>query len=169
MKIELITYRDEFAADFARLNYEWIERYFSVEDEDVKALSDPVANIIDPGGEIFFILVDGKPVGTVAMTPHEPGVFELAKMAVQADFQGQRLSHRLMQACIDFAVERSARQIMLVTNDSLAPALGLYEAVGFEPVAEYRDARYARGNLEMRLHLEQPRLDCSKGVQSCRE
>ncbi len=72
MKIELITYRDEFAADFARLNYEWIERYFSVEDEDVKALSDPVAHIIDPGGEIFFILADGKAVGTVAMTPHEP-------------------------------------------------------------------------------------------------
>lgn len=164
MNIELITYRDEFAADFARLNYEWIERYFSVEEEDVKTLSDPVSHIIDPGGEIFFILADGKAVGTVAMTPHEPGVFELAKMAVQAEFQGERLSHRLMQACIDFAVQRGASQIMLVTNDSLAAALGLYESVGFEPAAEYRDARYARGNLEMRLHLEQPCSECSQGA-----
>lgn len=164
MNIELITYRDEFAADFARLNYEWIERYFSVEEEDVKTLSDPVSHIIDPGGEIFFILADGKAVGTVAMTPHEPGVFELAKMAVQAEFQGERLSHRLMQACIDFAVQRGASQIMLVTNDSLAAALGLYDSVGFEPVAVYRDARYARGNLEMRLHLEQPCSECSQGA-----
>ncbi len=164
MNIELITYRDEFAADFARLNYAWIEHYFSVEDEDIKTLSDPVAHIIEPGGEIFFILADGKAVGTVAMTPHEPGVFELAKMAVQAEFQGQRLSHRLMQACIDFAVQRGASQIMLVTNDSLAAALGLYESVGFEPAAEYRDARYARGNLEMQLHLEQPCPECSQGA-----
>ena len=152
-RFELVTYADDWAADFARLNYDWIERLFEVEEEDVHALSNPREYVIDRGGEIFFVLADGVPVGTVAMTPHSEGVFELAKMAVDPGWQGQGLSRLLMEACIGFAVERGALEIMLVTNDGLAPALGLYEAFGFVAEPVYADGRYTRGNLEMRRKL----------------
>lgn len=153
---EVVSYDDRFAEDFARLNYEWIERLFAIEEEDVRSLSDPRGYVLDQGGEIFFVLASasadrpGSPVATVAMTPHEPGVFELAKMAVDPGWQGHGLGRLLMDACIDFAEQRGAREIMLVTNDGLGPALGLYRSAGFQAVAEYSDARYSRGNLEMR-------------------
>jgi ribosomal protein S18 acetylase RimI-like enzyme len=151
-----VTYADKFAGDFARLNYEWIERLFTIEEEDVRSLSDPRGYVIDQGGEIFFVLAElaadrpGVPVATVAMTPHDPGVFELAKMAVDPDWQGHGLGRLLIDACIEFAEQREAREIMLVTNDGLAAALGLYRSAGFQAVAEYSDVRYSRGNLEMR-------------------
>ena len=154
---ELVTYDNRFREAFASLNYRWIEAYFEVEDEDRKALENPEGYAIDPGGEIFFVLVAGEPVGTVAMVPHGPPhaptqVFELAKMAVDPAHQGQGYRSLLMHACIDYARAQGAQEIMLVTNDVLAPAMGLYQSAGFTAV-EIKDARYSRGNTEMRLDL----------------
>jgi len=59
----------------------------------------------------------------------------------------------LIERCIRFAREQGASEIMLVTNDILLAALSLYERAGFRSVPEYSDARYERGNLEMRLPL----------------
>ena len=165
--VELVTFQTQFAKAFAELNYQWIEHYFTVEEEDRLALDHPVEYALNPGGEIFFILEDGEPVGTVAMVPKEnskepaeqrfntdkkPASFELAKMAVRPDKQGRGYSKMLMDACINFAIERQAEKIILVTNDILKPALGLYTNAGFKAV-DYQDDRYARGNLEMHLQL----------------
>lgn len=156
MSGQIVTYRPSLAKAFATLNYEWIEHYFSVEAEDRKALDHPETYV--RGGEIFFVLVDDEPVGTVAMVPfaEENGkvtIFELAKMAVRPDQQGKGFSRLLMEACVEYANKSGAREIMLVTNDVLAPALALYEAYGFKALAKSNDARYERGNLEMRLQL----------------
>lgn len=158
IEAKLVTYDPRYAADFAALNYEWIETFFAIEEEDRRALDDPQGYAIDPGGEIFFVLEADSVVGTVAIVPkmpksHAPAVFELAKMAVRPDKRGLGYSHMLMHACIEFARSRQADEIMLVTNDVLAPALGLYTSAGFEAVPQYSDVRYERGNLEMRLVL----------------
>jgi GNAT superfamily N-acetyltransferase len=155
--VRLTTYHPQYASAFAELNYEWIETYFAVEDEDRAALEDPHAYAIATGGEIFFVMEDELPVGTVAMVPfkgHSDGrAYELAKMAVAPACQGRGYSHLLMQACIAFAKDRNADEIVLITNDVLTPALGLYTASGFKPMPANSDTRYSRGNLEMRLRL----------------
>lgn len=158
MKVELISWRDEYAEAFARLNYQWIETYFDIEEEDRRALDNPRAYALEPGGEIFFVLEDAEAVGTVAMVPKvatskDHCVFELAKMAVHPDCQGRGYSRLLMDACLKFATSRRADEIMLVTNDVLSPALGLYLSAGFVPKPQMQDQRYARGNLEMSLRL----------------
>ena len=160
MTAKLVSFDPRFSEAFASLNYEWIQHYFEVEQEDRDALEDPVGYAIEPGGEIFFVLEerenngekDEEPVGTVAMVPKPDGVFELAKMAVRPDRQGKGYSNLLMNACIEFAHSRGAREVMLVTNDILAPAMGLYTKAGFKTV-EFSDNRYARDNTEMRLKL----------------
>ena len=152
--IEIVTYEPLYADAFSDLNKEWIEAYFEVEDEDIKVLSNPEGYVMAGGGEIFFALDETrKAVGTVAMVSTEEGVFELAKMAVSPSMQGQGISRLLMAACIDFARARDAREIFLVTNDALLPAMGLYEKSGFVRLPKIEDARYSRGNTEMRLVL----------------
>ena len=160
MKVEQVTYDAQFRQAFADLNYQWIEHYFEIEDEDRAALDHPVEYAIAPGGQIFFVLEDGIPVGTVAMVPFkgrqvasDRPIFELAKMAVAPDKQGRGYSKLLMQACIEFAQAHDASQIVLITNDMLGPALSLYQQAGFVAQPANTDERYARGNLEMRLTL----------------
>ena len=158
-EVQIVDYEVRFASYFASLNYQWITEYFRVEEEDRKALDDPEAYAIEPGGNIFFLLEDEIPVGTVAMVPitrseeEQELCFELAKMAVRPDCRGKGYGSMLMQHCIDFARSAEAHEIMLVTNDVLSAAVALYEQAGFREVSEYSDSRYERGNLEMRLTL----------------
>ena len=70
-EIELVTWRPELAADFARLNRAWLELYFTVEPLDEEYLGDPEGHIIAPGGEIFFALDGDEVIGTCAMIPRD--------------------------------------------------------------------------------------------------
>ncbi len=157
--VRVIDFEARFAGEFAELNYQWINEYFHVEEEDRKALDHPEEYAISPGGNIFFVLENEIPVGTAAMVPIDTNsnagelVFELAKMAVRTEKRGKGYGQLLMKRCISFAREQGASEIMLVTNDILLPALSLYQRAGFKAVPEYSDARYERGNLEMRLPL----------------
>ena len=158
-EVQIVDYEARFACHFASLNYQWITEYFRVEEEDRKALDDPEAYAIKPGGNIFFLLEDETPVGTVAMVPitrseeRQELCFELAKMAVRPDCRGKGYGSMLMRHCLDFARSAEVHEIMLVTNDVLTAAVALYEQAGFREVSEYSDDRYERGNLEMRLTL----------------
>ena len=157
--IKIVNYHRDFAQAFSELNREWIEAFFELEAEDVKVLDNPEGYVLAGGGEIFFALDEEQPatskiVGTVAMVKTAPTVFELAKMAVAPSAQGRGVSHLLMTACINFAREQQATEIFLVTNDILKPAMGLYEKSGFLRLPQIEDARYSRGNTEMRLLLE---------------
>ena len=154
----VVTYDRAYAQAFADLNYQWIEHYFEIEEEDRKALDNPEGYALAKGGQIFFVLIDEEPVGTVAMVPHawqgeRVHTFELAKMAVRPDCQGKGLSVPLMQACVDFARDAEAIEIMLVTTDCLPPAVTLYELFGFRAQPVLEDQRYSRGNLQMVLTL----------------
>jgi GNAT superfamily N-acetyltransferase len=79
--------------------------------------------------------------------------FELAKMAVQPDRQGQGIGRLLLEQCVQFARQRGATRIILTTNDILKPALQVYHNAGFEDLPINPDSRYVRGNLAMQLIL----------------
>ncbi len=141
------------AADFARLNRDWIERLFAIEPEDERLFADPKAEIVDRGGQIFFAVEDEVVLGTAALMHHTSGVYELAKMAVTPQAQGRGIGRLLMESAIDHARAVGMREIMLITNSSLTPALTLYESVGFERLPNVNDRRFTRGDVEMVLRL----------------
>ena len=129
--VEIVTYRPEFAKDFALLNYEWLEKYFTVEPLDEEYLSDPEGHIMQLGGEIFFALDGNRVIGTCAAIPRDDGTMELAKLAVTPDAQGRGLGRALSVAVIEFARSRQPKNLYLVSSTRLAPALRLYETLGF--------------------------------------
>lgn len=152
--VEVVEFRDEFAADFARLNYEWIEKYFSVERPDREILDNPQQSVIDLGGQIFMAIVDGKAVGTVAMIPAGDGVFELTKMAVSPEFQGRGIANDLMRACIDHARAAGVKNIFLESHRSLQSALALYHKFGFVETPRDPNSEYARADIRMELAID---------------
>jgi GNAT superfamily N-acetyltransferase len=157
--IRIIGYSSQYARDFARLNYQWIEHYFRIEDEDRAALDHPEAYAIVPGGEIFFVLQGEHIIGTVALVPKSLqadgsfAAYELAKMAVDPACQGQGIGKRLLAHAIAYARARGVRQIVLSTNDILTPALKVYGDAGFVVKPAAQDERYERSNLFMQLDL----------------
>jgi|TARA_B100001057_G_scaffold347347_1_gene348667 ribosomal protein S18 acetylase RimI-like enzyme len=151
--LEIVPFNGDYKSAFESLNREWIEEYFVMEEEDLKTLQNPESYIMEKGGEIFFAVLDGDVVGTSAMIQTSKGIYELAKMSVAKKLQGLGIGKKLLKRCIDFSKEREATEIFLITNDSLKPALNLYQSCGFVLNEQNDDNRYERGNTKMTLIL----------------
>jgi GNAT superfamily N-acetyltransferase len=151
--IDVVEFSDEWAADFAALNYEWIETYFAVEQHDREILDNPRKYVIDLGGEIFMAVVDGQAAGTAAMIPANDEVVELTKMAVSPLFHRLGLASKLMVRCIEWAEEHGFKTIFLETNSRLSPALSLYRKFGFTEVPGDPDSLYTRADVRMERQL----------------
>jgi GNAT superfamily N-acetyltransferase len=150
---EVVTYRVEYRQHFERLNREWIERYFGLEPPDLAVFQDPESHIVEPGGQIFFVLDGGEVQGTCAVVPHGEDGFELAKMAVEPAARGRGYGDILMQAAIDFARRAGARRLILVSNTRLEAAIRLYRKYGFVPVPIDGGHGYERVDIQMELGL----------------
>lgn len=155
-EVSILRFSPEFAGDFARLNYEWIEKYFSVERHDREILDDPQKWVIDPGGEILMAALDGKAVGTVALIPVGDGVLELTKMAVSPAHQGHGIGDKLMIAAIEHATSTGSTTIFLETHHKLAPAIALYHKHGFRDVSADPNSQYSRADVRMELAIARP-------------
>jgi GNAT superfamily N-acetyltransferase len=140
---------------FRRLNEEWIVRYFALEAKDVEALSKPRETILDRGGRILFAVRGAVALGCCALVATGPGEFEVAKMAVTEAAQGLGIGRRLLEATIQAARATGATRLFLETNHVLAPAIRLYESLGFRhlPAERRKASPYARSDVQMELIL----------------
>lgn len=152
--IAIIPFRDDLAAAFARLNQEWIERFFRMEASDLKTLNDPHGSVLAGGGQIFFALDGDTAIGAVAAVHVSPGVYELAKMAVSPSHQGRGIGEMLGHAAIDYALGKGAEVMFLDTNSALGPAIRLYERLGFAHVQRPQPSVYERSDVYMELRFD---------------
>lgn len=151
---EIVTWRPELRADFERLNREWIEQHFALEEEDQKVLGDPAGWIVAPGGQVFFLIDEAGVRGTCAVIRHDAETYELAKMAVAPAARGRGYGDRLVEAAVAFARSSGARRLMLVSNTRLSPALTLYRKHGFRDVPLDPKNGYSRADIQLELPLD---------------
>ena len=150
--LKIVPFHKRYSSTFYYLNKIWIEESWLLEESDKFDLLNPEESIINKGGEIFFVLIKNKPIATAAMIPVESDTYELAKMTVDAEYRGSGIANKLMDQCILFAKEKEAKEIILITNDTLVIARNLYDKYGFKEVRLDSD-KYLRGNVKMTLNL----------------
>jgi predicted N-acetyltransferase YhbS len=153
MEIHIEPFRPEQAAEFEALNRAWLSDQDLLEPADEPQLTDPVGEILEPGGHIVVAVRAGHVVGTCALAPHGPTTFELAKLAVAPDLQGQGIGRRLVEACLRLARESGRHRVVLLSNGRLVSALRLYERMGFERRPVPTDSPYATADIYMELEL----------------
>jgi len=146
--VEIVDYRPEHAHAFRTLNEAWMLKHFTLDADEREVLADPEGEVIAGGGRIFMALKDGAAVGCAALMKMDDGGYELAKMTVSEDLRGSGLGRMLMQRCIEAGAELGATRLYLETNSGLAPALGLYRAMGFHDLAP-TETPYARCDVWM--------------------
>jgi ribosomal protein S18 acetylase RimI-like enzyme len=152
-KFKVISFDPRYVAAFIALNREWIETYFRIEEMDIQHLENFQSLILDPGGEIFFILEGQLAIGTCAMVPHGHRTYEIAKMAVSPAVRGRGAGDLLMKTAIEWSSKMGADSITLLSNTVLEPAISLYKKHGFQIVHLGAHPDYERCNIEMKLVL----------------
>jgi GNAT superfamily N-acetyltransferase len=149
---QVVGYDERLLPAYVALNRQWIEHHFRIEEMDLRQLNEAKSLILDAGGEIFFVVENGEAVGTCAMVPHGPGCYELAKMAVAPSARGKGYGDALMERCVDWAREKGAKRILILSNTVLTPAITLYRKHGFRQTGT-GSPDYQRCNIEMERDL----------------
>jgi ribosomal protein S18 acetylase RimI-like enzyme len=150
-QVRIVDYDARWREDFARLNLEWLERWFTVEPIDRAVLGDPEASILAHGGRVLYAVdADDHALGTVALKHEGDGVYELTKMAVAPEERGTGVGRLLVDAAIAAYLELDGRELFLESSQKLQPALRLYESAGFvhQPGAR-PGSPYARADVHM--------------------
>lgn len=144
---------DRLAEAFYRINAEWIEDMFALEDNDVALLSKPRELIVDKGGVVLFAETpDLGVVGTCALMKMGDGCFELTKMAVLKAARGRKVGEYLLAKTLERAKAMGIERLYLLTNTRCAAAIHLYEKLGFEhdeQIMATFGCRYERCNVAM--------------------
>jgi putative acetyltransferase len=151
--IDIIDYADEHAGVFRDLNLEWLEKYHLTESHDLFVINDPRGTIIDRGGVIYLAQSPAGIVGSAALMKTGEDEYELAKMAVAPEWQGQGISKLLIEKCLDAAKQVGAERVTLFSNHQLQTAIHLYEKYGFRHVT-VTDAPYETADIKMELILK---------------
>ncbi|RAJ94043.1 acetyltransferase (GNAT) family protein [Larkinella arboricola] len=151
-EIQILDFDPAYREQFKKLNLAWIEKYFNVEEPDIRALSNPESYIIANGGRVFFARYQGRIVGTCALLKENDEVYELAKMAVSPEVQGKQIGKKLCVHLLEAARQMGAKRVYLESNTALTPALELYRKVGFYQV-ESTPSPYQRANVKMQIDL----------------
>lgn len=151
--VEIVRYKKEYAVYFERFNKEWIEEYFFLEETDKYVLENPEESILQHGGAILFAKQGDKIIGTVALKPVTPGVFELTKMAVDKQSRGIGAGKLLCIAAIEEAEKLHARQLILYSNTKQATAIKMYRQLGFIELP-VEPGVYERANIKMEFPLK---------------
>ncbi len=152
--IEVVQYSNKYKKAFKELNIEWIEKFFKIEDADLKVLDNPKENILQKGGKILVALYEKRVAGVCALIKleNEHYDFELAKMAVAPEFKGKGIGYALGRASVEEARILGARNLYLESNTTLKPAISLYKKLGFEKI-QGLSSPYERCNIQMVLRL----------------
>ena len=151
--MNVISYDERYAQDFARLNREWLEDFGLLEEADEKHLKAPRESIIDRGGQIFFAVKGDIVLETCAAIRHCSEVVEVAKLAVAHSAKRHGIGRLLVQKVIEYARSIRARKVSLVSSTRLRPALRLYESMGFAQAPLPVEPGYVSADIYMELVL----------------
>ncbi|KAI8580960.1 hypothetical protein K450DRAFT_235450 [Umbelopsis ramanniana AG] len=128
-----------------------MERTFKVENDDILQLENP-QNIINDGGEIFFLMHKDVVTGTVALVV-ENGEYEATWMAVANNYLGLGFTHALLVVITNWARIRGLPGITVLTSTTLGSAVSLYQTHGFQVTYIDENCRDARYDMSLRLCL----------------
>lgn len=146
-------FSDDLAEAFYRINAEWIEEMFALEENDIALLSNPRELIVDKGGAVLFAeTAELGVVGTCALMVSKDGWVELTKMGVLKSARGLKAGEFLLAKTLERAASLGMDKIYLLTNRKCAAAIHLYEKLGFVHDAEIMrtfGARYERCDVAM--------------------
>jgi len=150
--MKIVENKKKYLQDFIRLNEEWIEKYFEIEQIDKDLAKNPYS-IIKNNGYIFSIIENEKVIGVCALINSTSDTYELARMAISKEHQGKGYGSLLLETCLKKLKSINAKKVTLVSNTKLETAIKLYNKYGFVTIHIGQHPVYKRANIEMELNV----------------
>lgn len=147
-----LPYEEKYKPILQQLTLEWLEKYVSVEQEDLDFIHNPKKYALDKGGHIFFAEYNNEIVETVSLFRTTDYEFELGKLALTEKYKGLKFGKQIMQLGLDRSRELGAKRIILYTSKRLVAAYNLYLKLGFIEIHQEKQ-KYIEAEVKMALDL----------------
>lgn len=131
--MQVIEYQEKYKKDFVKLNTQWVERYFVMEDADLEVL-EHVDDLLKSGAMIYFAVEEDQVLATCMAMPLDGDVWEICKLAASGQYTGTGAGSAVFRASMNYAKEHGAKKLTLISNSRLKPALHIYKKFGFKEV-----------------------------------
>ncbi|MBC8485037.1 MAG: MarR family transcriptional regulator [Bacteroidetes bacterium] len=151
--LEFVEYEAKYLKDFQKLNKEWLKTNLELTEYDIKVLSDPYKNIIKNDGNIFFLVSEGKVLGTYALQRVSTKACELSKFTIKREYRGWNIGERMLEHAIQKAKDLKYESILLLTHPKLKEATQLYRKRGFDVIPEHPDLTDKTGRCSLYMQL----------------
>ncbi|MEI6896714.1 MAG: bifunctional helix-turn-helix transcriptional regulator/GNAT family N-acetyltransferase [Psychromonas sp.] len=155
--IEIVNWKKNYKDDFRQLNLQWLNEEFNgqLTKSDKQAIEHPESYYLAQGGYLFFAKQSDKIIGCIAIKPLFKGHFEISKMAVNTENQGQGVGRLLLLNALNKARDLQVKTMSLETNSKLLRALTLYQNFGFTKQKHPQGkSSYQRADTYMELQLD---------------
>lgn len=108
-----------------------------------------------PEGRLMLAVEADQPAGCAALRPLDAHTCEMKRMFVRPQYRGRGMGRALAELLIQEARQIGYQRMRLDTGETLTAAVGLYEALGFRPIAPYYDVpeELRQGTIFMELAL----------------
>ena len=94
-------------------------------------------NQLDEIREAILVYDNGKPVGGGAIRRYDDENFEMKRVFVHNEYQGQGIGSRLVSLLIEWAAQLGYRRMILETGELLAESCAVYRKLGFAVIPNY--------------------------------
>lgn len=153
---EIVNWKSDYKNDFKNLNMVWLNSEFNgqLTKQDKQAIEQPESYYLAQGGYLFFAKQSKKIVGCIAMKPISKDHYQISKMAVTPEIQGQGVGRLLLLSTLNKARSLQIKTISLETNSQLLRAMSLYQHFGFTKQKHPKGkSDYQRADTYMELKL----------------
>jgi GNAT superfamily N-acetyltransferase len=144
--MELKPFEEKYRQAFIDFNTEWIVSNFgALEEHDFDTFAQ-IDKELEKGAMIFFAVEQEIPLACCMAAPLEGETWEICKLGSNTKAPHSGAGSLVFKAAMDWALEKGAKRLFLISNSKLKPALHIYEKYGFHEI-RLEDYEYARGDI----------------------
>ena len=152
--MKIVPYTDAYRQAFIDFNTDWIMDNFGfLEREDLETF-EKIDEELVTGAMIYTAIDDhGVPLAFCMTRPLKSDRWEICKLASNKHMPHRGAGSAVFKAAMDHAVRHGARELFLLSNRKLKPALHIYQKYGFHEI-KLDDYEYERGDIAFIKEVE---------------
>lgn len=119
-----------------------------------KTIYDLFENYNPEKDRFWFVEVDGKMIGAIAIVGHSDKRAQLRWFILHPEFRGSGLGWTMLNKALQFCQEKGYQQVFLETTEDQKTAIKMYIKSGFRKVAEHETRMWGKRLFELTYELE---------------
>lgn len=144
--MKIIQFEERYRQDFIDFNTDWIVSNFGFLEEHDLETFDKIDDELKNGAMIFFAVENDIPLAACMTMPINETTWEICKLCSNKNAAHKGAGSAVFEASMNWALNKGAHRLFIISNSKLKPALHIYKKFGFKEI-KLDNYEYVRGDI----------------------